>query len=94
MDGIPDALIEAAVVDGAGDIRILRSIIIPLAKPALATTVVLTFQAVWMNAENIKQLYYKRITENIYVLRNGPWCKYPDVCARYDGGGQYDLVLA
>ena len=51
VDGIPDALIEAAVVDGAGDIRILRSIIIPLAKPALATTVVLTFQAVWMNAE-------------------------------------------
>ena len=51
VEGIPDALIEAAVVDGAGDIRILRSIIIPLAKPALATTVVLTFQAVWMNAE-------------------------------------------
>lgn len=51
VDGIPDALIEAAVVDGAGDIRILRSIIIPLAKPALATTVVLTFQQVWMNAE-------------------------------------------
>ncbi len=51
VDGIPDALIEAAVVDGAGDIRILRSIIIPLAKPALATSVVLTFQQVWMNAE-------------------------------------------
>ncbi len=51
VDGIPDALIEAAVVDGAGDIRILRSIIVPLAKPALATTVVLTFQQVWMNAE-------------------------------------------
>ena len=51
VDGIPDALIEAAVVDGAGDIRILRSIIIPMAKPALATSVVLTFQQVWMNAE-------------------------------------------
>ena len=30
VDGIPDALIEAAVVDGAGDITILRKVIIPL----------------------------------------------------------------
>lgn len=51
VDGIPDALIEAAVVDGAGDIIILRKVIIPLAKPALATSVVLTFQQVWDNIE-------------------------------------------
>ena len=51
VDGIPDALIEAAVVDGAGDWVILRKIIIPLAKPALATSVVLTFQQVWQNVE-------------------------------------------
>ncbi|MCR5737901.1 MAG: carbohydrate ABC transporter permease [Eubacterium sp.] len=52
VDGIPDALIEAAVVDGAGDAIILRKIIIPLAKPALATSVVLTFQQVWGNVES------------------------------------------
>lgn len=51
VDGIPDALIEAAVVDGAGDLTILRKVIIPLTKPALATSVVLTFQQVWGNAE-------------------------------------------
>ena len=51
VDGIPDALIEAAVVDGAGDATILRKIIIPLTKPALATSVVLTFQQVWSNVE-------------------------------------------
>lgn len=51
VDGIPDALIEAAVVDGAGDVTILRKIIIPLTKPALATSVVLTFQQVWDNVE-------------------------------------------
>ena len=51
VDGIPDALIEAAVVDGAGDGVILRKIIIPLTKPALATSVVLTFQQVWGNVE-------------------------------------------
>jgi ABC-type glycerol-3-phosphate transport system permease component len=52
VDGIPDALIEAAVVDGAGDAIILRKIIVPLAKPALATSVVLTFQQVWQNVES------------------------------------------
>lgn len=51
VDGIPDALIEASVVDGAGDWVILRKIIIPLTKPALATSVVLTFQQVWQNVE-------------------------------------------
>ena len=52
VDGIPDALIEAAVVDGAGDITILRKVVVPLSKPALATSVVLTFQAVWGNVES------------------------------------------
>lgn len=52
VDGIPDALIEAAVVDGAGDVNILRRIIIPLTKPAIATSIVLTFQAVWSNVES------------------------------------------
>lgn len=51
VDGIPDALIEAAVVDGAGDFTILRKIIVPLSAPALATSVVLTFQQVWGNVE-------------------------------------------
>ncbi|NLM86021.1 MAG: carbohydrate ABC transporter permease [Clostridiales bacterium] len=51
VDQIPDALIEAAVVDGANDLTIIRRIIIPLTRPALATAVVLTFQAVWGSVE-------------------------------------------
>lgn len=47
VDQIPDALIEAAIVDGAKDFTIIRRVIIPLTKPALATSVVLTFQQVW-----------------------------------------------
>lgn len=47
VDQIPDALIEAAVMDGAKDFTIIRKVIIPLTKPALATSVVLTFQQVW-----------------------------------------------
>lgn len=51
MDQIPDALIEAAVIDGAGEMTIIRKVVVPIVKPALATSVVLTFQQVWMAVE-------------------------------------------
>lgn len=51
VDQIPDALIEAAVMDGANELTIIRKVIVPLTKPALATSVVLTFQQVWMAVE-------------------------------------------
>lgn len=50
-DQIPDALIEAAVMDGAKELTIVRKIIVPLIRPALATSIVLTFQQVWMAVE-------------------------------------------
>lgn len=36
IQGIPDALIESAELDGAGPLRTLRSIVVPLSKPMLA----------------------------------------------------------
>ena len=51
IDQIPDALIEAAVIDGAGEFLILRRIIIPLAMPALSTVVILAFQSSWNSVE-------------------------------------------
>ena len=51
MDQIPDALIEAAVIDGANEMTIISKIVVPIVKPALATSVVLTFQQVWMAVE-------------------------------------------
>lgn len=56
MDDIPDALIEAAKLDGANDFQILTKIVMPLIKPALATVGILTFQAVW-NATESSALY-------------------------------------
>ena len=39
----PQGLDEAAKVDGAGWFRIYRSIVMPLAGPAIATVAILTF---------------------------------------------------
>lgn len=46
---LPDELIQAARIDGAGELRIFFSIILPLCGPAIATLGVLTFLASWNN---------------------------------------------
>lgn len=44
---IPGELSDAARIDGASDLRILLRIVIPLARPALATIAVFQFVATW-----------------------------------------------
>ncbi|SHF55137.1 multiple sugar transport system permease protein/alpha-1,4-digalacturonate transport system permease protein [Jatrophihabitans endophyticus] len=44
---IPDELIEAARVDGAGQLRIFRSIVLPLCRPLLAVLTLLTAMSEW-----------------------------------------------
>lgn len=56
IDQIPDSLIEAAYIDGAEEFLIYRKIIIPLIRPAIATTTILAFQSVWNNLQT-SQLY-------------------------------------
>ena len=45
--GVDPAILEAARLDGAGDVRILRSILLPLGRPAIVTQIVLTFMWTW-----------------------------------------------
>ena len=47
MFSIPDELLDAARVDGAGEYRIFFRIVLPLCGPALATLGVLTFLTNW-----------------------------------------------
>lgn len=47
FDSIPKELDEAATVDGASWLRIYRSIVMPLAGPAIATVAILTFLPAW-----------------------------------------------
>jgi multiple sugar transport system permease protein len=49
MSGLPDELIEAARIDGAGEWRIFARVIMPLCGPALATLGILTFLSSWNN---------------------------------------------
>jgi multiple sugar transport system permease protein len=45
--GIPDAILDSARVDGAGELRVFRSIALPLCAPVLATLAVFTFLGTW-----------------------------------------------
>jgi multiple sugar transport system permease protein len=44
---IPRELEDAARLDGAGYLRILRHVVLPLARPALASLAIFIFQATW-----------------------------------------------
>lgn len=47
--GLPDELIQAARVDGAGELRIFWTVMLPLTGPAMATLGILTFLGSWNN---------------------------------------------
>lgn len=45
--GLPDSLVESASIDGAGRFKIFWSIILPMCKPIMVTTGILTSLATW-----------------------------------------------
>lgn len=45
--GIPKELEEAAMIDGCSRLRIYSTIMLPLAKPAIATLIIFTFLTSW-----------------------------------------------
>ena len=47
MQSVPDELLEAARIDGAGEWRTFWSVVMPLATPVLATLGILTFLGSW-----------------------------------------------
>ena len=45
--GIPDSVIEAARIDGAGEFTIYHRIVMPMVKPAWLTLIILSVQSLW-----------------------------------------------
>ncbi len=68
MRGIPMDLSEAAKIDGASELRIWWSIVMPLSKPALAAIAIFTFQGAW--EDFMGPLLYLQ-SENLYTLQLG-----------------------
>ncbi len=76
---VPNALLEAARIDGAGVWTIYRSIIMPILKPAYMTVLLSTFQHMWgvvpngtIFKEELKTLpYAMRSVANAGIARTG-----------------------
>ena len=85
MLGLPDDLIEAARIDGAGEFRIFLRIILPLCRPALA--VVAIFSVIWRWNDFLWPLIIAQ-DESTYTL--------PVALARFAGQlvVPFNLVLA
>ena len=66
--GIPQELVDAALIDGAGHLRILLFIFVPLSKPALATVAIFAFIGNWNNF--LGPLIYLR-SERLHTLPLG-----------------------
>ncbi len=47
MEQIPDSIIESARIDGAGEFRVLWSVVLPQVKPAWLTLIILQIQSLW-----------------------------------------------
>jgi multiple sugar transport system permease protein len=52
IKNIPDAFLEAARLDGCGELRMLWNIILPMSKPAVTAVGILTFMGSWNDLFN------------------------------------------
>lgn len=70
IDDVPNELVEAAVVDGAGMFKVYFKVILPLIKPAVATVCILSFQQVWGNLETSNMFITKESMKTLAFYMN------------------------
>ena len=68
MESLPNALIEAAHLDGAGEFRIFWSIIMPNVKPAWLTIIIFSVQSLW-NTNAATVIYTENKKTLVYALQ-------------------------
>ena len=68
FESIPVAVEEAARVDGASTLRLFWSVILPMARPALVTILILSFQGSW---NELSHFIVSSSSPNLYTLTKG-----------------------
>lgn len=68
FDGVPQDVIDSAIVDGCSNFKLFYKIVLPLAKPALAAIGIFTFIGSW---NNFLWPYLSILSETLYTLPVG-----------------------
>jgi ABC-type sugar transport system, permease component len=69
MEQIPDALLEAARIDGASEYRTFWTIVMPMVKPAWLTLIIFSFQQLWtVNVNAHKFIYSEQLKTMDYAF--------------------------
>jgi ABC-type glycerol-3-phosphate transport system permease component len=77
MVQIPDEMLEAAKIDGAGEFKTYWSVVMPLCKPAWITLVILSFQQMWGTTGGVF-IYTEELKPVTYVLQQLVSGVYPE----------------
>ena len=88
FDSIPASIEEAARIDGAGIFRTFRSIVLPMARPAVITLLILSFQGSW---NEFSHFVVSRQSPDLNTLTTGVASL---VSGQLGAGNQYPLQLA
>jgi len=65
---IPGEVLEAAKIDGAGEVQSLLKIVLPMSKPIIATIALMTLIAYWNNWTN--GIYFLTTRTDLYGIQN------------------------
>ena len=88
FESIPVAVEEAARIDGAGTFRTFWSVVLPMARPALMTIIVLSFQGSWNELNHFivstQGAELTTLTKGVAQLASG----------QLSSGNQYPIKLA
>ena len=88
FDSIPGSIEEAARIDGAGVFRRFWSVVLPMARPALVTLFILSFQGSW---NEFGHFVVSRQSPELNTLTTGV---ASHVSGQLSSGNQYPLQLA
>ena len=77
---LPGELIEAARIDGAGELRIFNTVALPLMRPAIAVQAIFTFVASWNNYFTPSLILHEDKSKTLPILiaqlRAADWLKF------------------
>lgn len=87
FDSLPASIEEAARIDGAGIFRAFWSVVLPMARPALVTLTILSFQGSW---NEYAHFLVSTQSQDLRTLTTGVASL---VSGQYGSGNQYPLQL-